>query len=152
NFGNPIPATEIRPLQTLLMCKASFEAQQEYAPENRPFTVSRAGFAGMQRYVQTWSGDNYTSWQTLKYNVRMGTGLAMSGVSNSGHDVGGFLGPQPDPELFLRWVQFGVFLPRFSIHSENTDGIVTEPWMYPEITPAVRELFRLRYRLMPYYY
>jgi alpha-glucosidase len=152
NFGNPIPATEIRPLQTLLMCKASFEAQQDHAPQKRPFTVSRAGFAGMQRYVQTWSGDNCTSWQTLKYNVRMGTGLAMSGVSNSGHDVGGFLGPQPDPELFLRWLQFGVFLPRFSIHSDKAGGGVTEPWMYPEILPLVRELFRLRYRLMPYYY
>ncbi|GGP21714.1 glycoside hydrolase family 31 protein [Silvimonas iriomotensis] len=152
NFGQPVPAIQIKPLQTLLMCKASFEAQQEHAPTLRPFTVSRAGCAGMQRYVQTWSGDNYTSWQTLKYNVRMGTGLAMSGVSNTGHDIGGFLGPQPDAELFLRWVQFGIFLPRFSIHSENSGEVVTEPWMYPEITPQIRDLIKLRYRLLPCYY
>jgi alpha-glucosidase len=106
----------------------------------------------MQRYVQTWSGDNYTSWETLRYNIRMGLGLAMSGVSNTGHDIGGFAGPAPGPDLLLRWVQYGVFLPRFSIHSWNDDGTVNEPWMYPEITPQVRELIRLRYRLMPYLY
>ena len=50
----------------------------------------------MQRYVQTWSGDNSTSWETLKYNIRMGLGLALSGVSNTGHDIGGFAGPAPD--------------------------------------------------------
>jgi alpha-glucosidase len=151
-FGTPRAAREARPLQTLLMMQASHAAQTEFAPAERPYLVSRSGAAGMQRYVQTWSGDNYTSWETLRYNVRMGLGLAMSGVSNTGHDIGGFSGPAPGPELLLRWVQYGVFLPRFSIHSWNDDGTVNEPWMYPEVTPRVRELIRLRYRLMPYLY
>jgi hypothetical protein len=82
----------------------------------------------------------------------MGLGLSLSGVSNAGHDIGGFAGPAPDPELFVRWVEAGVFMPRFSIHSWNDDGSSNEPWMHPEVTPLVRELIRLRYELMPYLY
>ena len=145
-------AIESRPLHTLLMIQASKRAQSEFAPDRRPFLISRAGTVGMQRYVQTWSGDNYTSWDTLKFNIRMGTGLAMSGVSNTGHDIGGFAGPAPDAELLLRWVQFGIFLPRFSIHSWNDDKSVNEPWMYPGITKTISALIKLRARLAPYFY
>ena len=74
----------------------------------------------MQRYVQTWSGDNYTSWETLKYNVRMGLGLALSGISNTGHDIGGFAGPKPDAGAVRALGPFGIFMPRFSIHSGTT--------------------------------
>ena len=151
-FGQPRRACETRPLHTLLMIKASREAQAEYAPGKRPYLISRSGAAGMQRYVQTWSGDNYTSWETLRYNIRMALGLAICGISNTGHDIGGFAGPAPEPELFLRWVQHGIFLPRFSIHSWNDDGTANEPWMYPEITPYIRDLIRFRYRLIPYLY
>ncbi len=151
-FGHPHQACAAKPLHTLLMIQASREAQREHDPENRPFLVTRSGAAGMQRYAQTWSGDNYTSWKTLRYNIKMANGLAMSGVSNVGHDIGGFWGPAPTPELFLRWVQHGIFLPRFSIHSWNEDHTVNEPWMFPEITPYIRELIRLRYRLVPYFY
>jgi alpha-glucosidase len=151
-FGQPYPARECKPLQSLLMMRASREAQKEHAPNNRPFLVSRSGGVGMHRYAQTWSGDNSTSWETLKYNLKMGLGLALSGVSNTGHDIGGFSGPAPDPELFVRWLQFGVFMPRFSIHSWNEDGTVNEPWMHPNATPSVRELIKLRYRLIPHLY
>lgn len=151
-FGNGAAAIEMKPLQTLGMIRASRAAQVARAPDKRPFLVSRSGSAGMQRYVQTWSGDNYTSWETLRYNVKMGLGLALSGISNSGHDVGGFDGPKPDAELFARWVGFGIFMPRFSIHSWNTDGTANEPWMHPEVTPHIRDLIKLRYRLLPYLY
>jgi alpha-glucosidase len=149
-FGQPYPAHEMKPLQTLLMLRASREAQAEHAPDRPPFLVSRAGAAGMQRYAQTWSGDNATSWETLRWNIPMGLGLALSGISNTGHDVGGFAGPRPEPELFLRWLGFGVFMPRFSIHSWNDDGSVNEPWMYPEVLPEVQALMALRTRLIPY--
>ncbi|HTO79661.1 MAG TPA: TIM-barrel domain-containing protein, partial [Methylocystis sp.] len=152
HFGEPRPARETKPLQSLLMMRASREAQQARAPALRPFLVSRSGGVGMHRYVQTWSGDNATSWETLKYNLKMGLGLSLSGVSNSGHDIGGFSGPAPDPELFVRFVQFGVFLPRFSIHSWNDDGTVNEPWMHKQTTARVRDLIKLRYRLIPYFY
>ena len=151
-FGKPGPARETRAVQPLLMMRASRDAQREHNHRRRPFLVTRSGMAGMQRYAQTWSGDNYTSWETLKYNIKMGLGLALSGVSNSGHDIGGFAGPRPDPELFVRWVQAGVLLPRFSIHSWNDDGTANEPWMYPEITPLIRELINLRNRFIPYLY
>jgi alpha-glucosidase len=149
-FGAPFAAREMKPLQTLLMLRASRDAQAEHAPDQIPFLISRAGAAGMQRYAQTWSGDNYTSWKTLKWNLPMALGLALSGVSNIGHDVGGFAGPRPEPELFARWIGFGVFLPRLSIHSWNDDGTVNEPWMYPELLDDVRALMALRARLIPY--
>lgn len=151
-FGEETRACDTRTLHTLLMIQASRQAQLEFAPDVRPFLVSRAGAVGMQRYVQTWSGDNYTSWETLKYNVRMGTGLAMCGVSNLGHDIGGFAGPAPEAELLLRWVGFGIFLPRFSIHSWNDDATVNEPWMYPEITPTIAALIKFRAQLVPHFY
>jgi alpha-glucosidase len=127
-FGFPRPAHECKPLQSLLMMRASRDAQKEHAPDKRPFLVSRSGGVGMHRYVQTWSGDNSTSWETLKYNLKMGLGLALSGIANAGQDIGGFSGPAPDPDLFVRWVQFGVF---FCIHSWHEDGSVNEPWMIP---------------------
>jgi alpha-glucosidase len=151
-FGRPAPARETKPLQTLAMIRASRDAQVRHAPDRRPFLVSRSGAVGMHRYVQTWSGDNFTSWKTLKYNLKMGLGLALSGISNTGHDIGGFSGPAPDAEVLARWVAFGVFMPRFSIHSWNDDGTVNEPWMHAEATPAVRDLIKLRYRLIPCLY
>ncbi|CAJ0862661.1 glycoside hydrolase family 31 protein [Ralstonia flatus] len=151
-FGKKTPIREAKVLHTMLMMRASREAQLEFAPQRRPFLVSRSGGVGMQRYVQTWSGDNYTSWETLRYNLKMGLGLALSGVSNIGHDIGGFAGPAPSPELLVRWVAFGVFLPRFSIHSWNDDKTVNEPWMYPQVTSQIASLIKLRYRLIPYLY
>ncbi|HEY1425190.1 MAG TPA: TIM-barrel domain-containing protein, partial [Caulobacteraceae bacterium] len=151
-FRHPTPAAEIKPLQSMLMLRVSRAAQVAHAPQRRPFLVTRAGAAGMQRYGQTWSGDNATSWETLRWNIRMGLGLALSGVSNAGHDVGGFAGEKPDPELFVRWVEAGVFMPRFSIHSWNDDGSSNEPWMHDEVTPIVRDLIKLRYELIPYLY
>lgn len=151
-FGRRTIAREIRALQPLMMMRASREAQREHDPARRPFLVTRSGMAGMHRYAQTWSGDNYTSWETLKYNIKMGLGLALSGISNAGHDVGGFAGPRPDPELFVRWVQAGILMPRFSIHSWNDDGTANEAWMYPEVTSHIRELINLREWLIPYLY
>jgi alpha-glucosidase len=151
-FGEPIRLGLIRPLMSMLMSRASMEAQLAHRPDERPFVLCRSGSPGIQRYAQTWSGDNMTSWKTLRYNIPMGLGLSLSGAPNTGHDVGGFFGPKPDPELFLRWIQNGIFHPRFTIHSFNTDGTVNEPWMYPEILPAVREAIQFRYRLLPYLY
>lgn len=151
-FGAARPAREAKPLQPLLMARASRDAQKTHAPQKRPYVVTRSGMAGLQRYAQTWSGDNTTAWETIRYNLKMGQGLALSGISNSGHDVGGFAGPKPDEELFVRWVQSGIFHPRFSIHSWNDDGTANEPWMHPSATPFVRDLVKLRARLAPYFY
>ncbi len=151
-FGTSIPAAAMRPVQPLLMMRASRRAQIEARPDELPYVVTRAGMAGLQRYAQTWTGDNRTEWKTLRYNARMALGLALSGVSNSGHDVGGFAGPAPSPELLVRWVQAGVLMPRFSIHSWNDDRTVNEPWMYPEVLPSIQAMLRLRQRLVPFFY
>ncbi|WP_374589353.1 TIM-barrel domain-containing protein [Novosphingobium sp.] len=148
-FGSERPAAGERPVQTLLMMRASRAAQIAYRPDERPYVVTRSGMAGMQRYAQTWSGDNFTAWKTIRYNQKMALGLALSGVSNTGHDIGGFAGPAPEPELLLRWVQAGIVMPRFSIHSWNTDRTVNEPWMYPEATQAIVAMMKLRRALQP---
>ena len=150
-FGNPIAIHHIRPLMPLLMTQNSYQAQIEYSAE-RPYLISRSGCPGIQRYAQTWSGDNRTSWHSLKWNIRMGVGMSLSGMYHIGHDIGGFAGGKPDAELFLRWIQSALLLPRFTIHSWNDDHSVNEPWMYPQITHAVRDAIRLRYRLIPFLY
>lgn len=142
------PVGDLRPVLTLLMNRASREAQlARAAPDSEDealYQVTRSGPLGGQRYAQTWSGDNQTSWRTLKYNIAMGLGLSLSGWASYGHDVGGFAGPPPDAELLVRWIEAGVFLPRFSIHSWNDDGSATEPWSHPEVLSEVRRLLTLR--------
>jgi alpha-glucosidase len=151
-FDQSIRIGLIRPLHSLLMTRASHDAQIEFAPTLRPYLITRSGSPGIQRYAQTWSGDNNTSWESLRFNIPMGLGMSLSGCPNIGHDVGGFYGYQPDPELFVRWVQNGIFHPRFTIHSWHLDGTVNEPWMYPEVLPIIRETIQFRYRLIPYLY
>ncbi|MBY0213769.1 glycoside hydrolase family 31 protein [Priestia aryabhattai] len=151
-FGNNKEFELIRALHPLLMMKASYEAQLEHNPQLRPYLISRSGSVGMHRYVQTWTGDNRTSWKTLKFNIKMGIGLSLSGIYNFGHDVGGFSGPAPEPELFVRWIQNGIVHPRFTIHSWNDDETVNEPWMYPEVLDSIRELIKFRTKIIPYIY
>ncbi|KAI9329321.1 glycosyl hydrolases family 31-domain-containing protein [Obelidium mucronatum] len=152
NGGSSTVGHAGRGLQTLLMASASHEAMVSMFPKRRPFLISRSAVSGVQRFAaQSWSGDNYTSWQTLKHNIPMGLNCGLSGFVGYGHDVGGFVGPRPEKELFVRWVQNGVFHPRFCIHSWKDEG-VTEPWMYPEVLPIIRDAIHLRYKLIPYIY
>ncbi|WP_249871286.1 glycoside hydrolase family 31 protein [Oceanobacillus saliphilus] len=151
-FEDAIPVSEIKPIQTMLMMKASYEAQLEHNPDRRPYLISRSGAPGMQRYVQTWTGDNFTEWKTIRYNLKMGLGLSLSGIYNYGHDVGGFAGSAPDPELFIRWIQNGIFHPRFTIHSWNDDNTVNVPWMYPDYMEIISKLMKERVKWIPYLY
>lgn len=146
------PARGLRPVLTQLMIRASRDAQRGRYPERRDWTLTRSGMLGSWRYAQTWTGDNHTDWTTLRFNVPMGLNLSLSGWSSVGHDVGGFAGPMPDAELLLRWIEHGVGMPRFVIHSWNDDGSITEPWSHPEIVPQVRTLMTWRERLVPYLY
>ncbi|MCR5099738.1 MAG: DUF4968 domain-containing protein, partial [Butyrivibrio sp.] len=135
-----------------IMCHIAQEAVKEIHPGKRPFVVCRSGHSGIQRYAQVWAGDNYTSWETLKYNISTILGMGLSGVANQGCDIGGFYGPAPEEELFIRWVQNGIFQPRFSIHSTNTDNTVTEPWMYSGSKDIISKMINFRYKLSPYLY
>ncbi len=151
-FGAPLPLHRARPLHGLLMTRASFEAQAAHAPDQTEpvFSVTRGGAPGLQRYAQTWSGDNTTSWETLRWNIRTGLQMALSGMFNVGHDVGGFAGPSPGPELFVRWVQACCLNPRMVMNSWKADGSNNVPWLHPEVTQHVAAAIRLRYTLMPY--
>lgn len=141
-----------RVVMSNIMCKITNDAIDETFDNTRPYVVCRSGHAGIQRYAQTWAGDNYTSWESLKHNIATILGMGLSGVANQGCDIGGFAGPAPSEELFVRWVQNGIFQPRFSIHSASTDNTVTEPWMFDEVKDIVRDAMDLRYALSPYLY
>lgn len=150
--GRPFRQALARPAQALLMTKLSYQAQAERAPGKRPYAVTRAGPAGLARYGQTWSGDNETAWKTLRYNLTQGLGMSLSGLYNTGHDVGGFHGPSPGAELFCRFVEFCALWPRFVMNSWKEDRVVNLPWMHPEVLPQVRAVMALRVRLMPTLY
>lgn len=150
--GRPFAQSLARPAQPLLMHKLAYETQAAYAPGKRPYVITRAGGAGISRYGQTWTGDNETAWKTLRFNLTQGLNMSLSGMFNIGHDVGGFHGPVPTPELFCRFVEFCALWPRMVMNSWKEDGTVNTPWMHPEVLPQVRATIALRHRLIPYLY
>ncbi|KAL2761004.1 glycoside hydrolase family 31 protein [Sodiomyces alcalophilus JCM 7366] len=147
-----------RSLHTELHGKASHDALVAADPDTRPFVLTRSATAGTLRYAcSSWSGDNVTSWASMKGSNALSLTACMCLMQCYGHDIGGFEGPQPDPELLLRWVQQGIYSSRFAINcfktgSDNLVGDVIEPWMYPAITPLVRKAIKRRYALIPYLY
>lgn len=147
-----VPASRIRPVLTYLMVASSYIAQTENNPNLRPFLSTRSGNIAVRRLAQTWSGDNKTSFSDLRYCHNIGLTMSLSGLYFYGHDLGGFHGEMPTRELLLRWIQHGVFEPRFTIHSWNEDGSATMPWSYPDIIGCVRHIFSQRKTLMPYLY
>ncbi len=152
-FGNPHPACMDKPAFAMRMTMASLEAQSAYfSPGKRQFLSSRSGAAGICRMAMVWTGDNRTEWKTLRFNHYMGLTMSLSGLYLFGHDIGGFVGLAPEKELFLRWLQHGVFTPRFTIHSWNDDARATTPWFYEDLVPAVKDIFAFRSRILPYLY
>lgn len=151
-FGESLPVPRARPLFALLMTRATHDQQTAAKPSDRAYTVTRAGPPGLQRYAQTWSGDNTTSWRTLRWNQRMALTMSLSGMFNVGHDIGGFDGPVPDAELLLRWTQACCLVPRMIMNSWKADGSVNTPWLHPAVTAPIRSAVALRLHLMPYLY
>ncbi len=147
-----VKANRVRPQMTQLMVMSSYEAQTEKYPNIRPFLSSRSGGVGMRRLAQTWSGDNRTAFEDLRYCHNIGLTMSVSGLGFYGHDLGGFSGDMPSRELLLRWIQHGIFEPRLTIHSWNKDGSATMPWSYPDIIDSVKEIFSQRKTLLPYLY
>lgn len=143
---------QLKSVMSNIMCHVTEEAIHETFDNTRPYIVCRSGHCGIQRYAQTWAGDNLTCWDSLKYNIATILGMGLSGVANQGCDICGFYGPSPEAELMVRWIQNGIFQPRFSIHSTNIDNTVTEPWMYHNHTKYVKDAIAFRYRLIPYLY
>jgi len=142
---------EAHNLYGLLQARAAYEALQQYRPEQRPFIVSRSGWAGIQRYAWTWTGDIEASWQGLRQTIPTVLNLGLSGMPYSGPDIGGFKG-NPSPELYIRWFQMAAFLPFCRTHSANNVKHRT-PWSFGEPTLSIiRNLLEFRERLLPYFY
>ncbi|XP_041930989.1 neutral alpha-glucosidase AB isoform X2 [Alosa sapidissima] len=117
----------------------------------RPFVLTRAFFAGSQRYGAVWTGDNAAEWDHLKISIPMCLSLGLVGISLCGADVGGFF-KTPSAELLVRWYQTGAYQPFFRAHA-HLDTPRREPWLFgPENTALIREAVRQRYALLPYWY
>ncbi len=137
-------------LYGLLMSQTSYQAGRELLGK-RPFILTRAGYAGIQRYSAVWTGDNRSEDDHMMAGVRLLNSMGLSGVAYTGMDVGGFTG-NPSTALFGRWVSIGAFSPFFRIHSAiNTKE--ADAWSFGEEIEAVNKNYiRLRYRLLPYLY
>ena len=131
--------------------RATFEGLRKLDPEARPFVMTRATYAGGQRYAVTWTGDNNATWDHLKLSVQQLVNLGLSGFSYSAADIGGFTGG-PGPELLTRWIQIGAFTPVMRVHAANNTPR-SEPWVDGPAHLALRRAaIETRYRLFPYLY
>ena len=156
-----------------------WEGSQLWRPNERPFALHRNGYAGMQRYgAFLWSGDVYTTWETLRTHVPVAINTGLSGIPFWGTDIGGFV-PTAEytGELHVRWFQFGAFCPLFRAHGR--DWHLRLPWGWntgelgpmelrgyadgaanpdpselhnPHVEPICRKYLELRYRMLPYIY
>jgi alpha-glucosidase/alpha-D-xyloside xylohydrolase len=156
-----------------------WEGPQQYRPNERPFALHRNGYVGMQRYgAFLWSGDVYSTWETLKVHVPNAVNTSLSGIPFWGTDIGGFV-PTPEytGELHVRWLQFGTFCPSFRAHGRTWH--LRLPWGWntgelgheelrgytggaghpdpselhnAQVEPIVRKYLELRYKLLPYTY
>lgn len=150
--------TEKRNLYANDMAAATTTALAAARPEERSFVLSRSGFVGIQRHAALWTGDNFSSWEQLAEGLHMIVHLGLSGVPLSGADIGGFGGrrgkygivkTKPSPELFVRWLELGAFMPFCRVHSVLF-GPRQEPWSFSdEVTALSRRILRRRYRLLP---
>ncbi|GGJ47083.1 glycoside hydrolase family 31 protein [Deinococcus roseus] len=141
---------EVHNVYGLCMCRATFEGLLKLQPDRRPYIITRAGYAGIQRYATVWTGDNSSYWEHMELNLRMLLGLGLSGVTCVGSDIGGFLG-YSSGELVTRWTWLGVFFPFMRNHSAIGTNY-QEPWAFPEYLPFIKAAIELRYRLLPYIY
>ncbi|WP_320775322.1 glycoside hydrolase family 31 protein [Streptomyces sp. CRN 30] len=145
---------EAHNVYALCMARAGYEGLSRLVPGQRPFVFSRSGWAGVQRYGGTWSGDVATGWPGLRASLSLVLGLGLCGVPYSGADVGG-VGGSPSPELYLRWVQLGAYLPLFRTHAGTHAGARAgrgEPWEFgDEVLEHARVALAERERLLPYF-
>jgi alpha-glucosidase len=149
--GGTVPFLQMHNLYGQGMCMATREGIRSAKPQERPFVLSRAGYAGIQRYAALWTGDNSSWWEHMAMSIPMLLGLGISGVPFVGADAGGFQS-NADGELFARWIAYAAFTPFFRGHS----AIKTrphEPWAFgPEVERAARKAIETRYRYLPYTY
>jgi len=149
--GQNHPHERYRNQYALLMAMGTVMGLRDAMPELRTFVLSRAGFAGMQRYAANWTGDNCADWKHLAMSLPMNANLGLSGQPFVGSDIGGFLG-DTSAELLVRWYQYGVFQPFVRNHLCKGQR-EHYPWSFgPETENHIRSALELRYKLLPYIY
>ena len=133
-----------------------FRHAEERSPDIRPFIYHRWGGLGSHRYQLAFSGDTYATWETLAFLPWFTATASNVNYGYWGHDIGGHMfhknTKETDPELYTRWLQYGVFTPIFKTHSTKDQRIVRYPWAFPDHFFAMRDAIRLRYDLVPYIY
>ncbi len=135
----------------LLMARATYEGLERLRPNERPYVITRAAYAGVQRYSTMWTGDTNSTWEALQLNIPMFTSLGLSGEPFVGSDVGGFIG-RANGELLVRSYQMG-FLAPFCRNHKVIDGYDQEPWRFGKYyEDIIRKYLKLRYELLPFLY
>ena len=135
----------------LLMSRATYEGLERLRPDGRPYVITRAGYAGIQRYATMWIGDTNSTWDALALNIPMFTTLGLSGEPFVGSDVGGFIG-RGNGELLVRSYQVS-FLAPFCRNHKVIDGYDQEPWRFGKYyEDIIRKFLKLRYELLPFLY
>jgi alpha-glucosidase len=142
---------EVRNLYAYLEDQATYQALRRLRPSQRPFLLSRAGYAGVQQYAAVWAGDNASFWEHLEMSLPQLLNMGLSGVAFCGTDIGGFF-ENGSPELYARWMQLGSLYPLARSNSaKGTSHNV--PWNWGEQVEAIcRRALELRYQLLPYFY
>lgn len=135
----------------LLEARATYEGLARVTPDRRPYVITRAAYAGIQRYSTMWTGDTNSTWEALALNVPMFTTLGLSGEPFVGSDVGGFMG-RGNGELLVRGYQIS-FLAPFCRNHKVIDGYDQEPWRFGKYyEDIIRKYLKLRYQLLPFLY
>ena len=135
----------------LNMSRATYEGTKKLLNGRRPFILTRAAYAGIQRYSAVWTGDNVASDEHMLLSARMVNSMGLSGLSFVGPDMGGFM-ESPSKELFVRWMSLGVYTPFFRNHAAKGTNR-KEPWALGEdVESSSVKLISQRYRLLPYIY
>lgn len=145
-------ADEVHNLYGHEWAKLLYDGFAKDFPNRRPVTLMRSGFVGSQRYgMIPWTGDVNRSWGGLRPQVELGLTMGLQGLAWTHSDLGGFAGNYQDSELYLRWLEYGVFQPMYRTHAQ--EGVPAEPIFWDDSTKAIaRDWIKFRYRLMPYNY
>ncbi len=149
--GNFRSHREVHNVYGLCMARSARMALERERPDERPFVLTRSGWAGMQRHTAVWTGDNRSCYGSMPLDLVQVLSFGVCGVAHAGCDIGGF---QNDGhgDLFLRWMEWGIFQPFCRAHSAWGTAR-QEPWSFgPEVEDGVRSLLSLRMTLLPYLY
>jgi alpha-glucosidase len=131
--------------------RATYDGLRKLQPNERPFVLTRAAYAGTQRFAATWTGDNSSTWNHLTMSTPMLLSMGLCGYTLVGDDIGGFAGTPP-ADLLTRWIELGAFNPIFRDHTAKGTGD-QEPWVHgPEHEMIRRRYIELRYQLLPFMY